>query len=224
MQIGISLSVDKFKEEIVVLGDLVDFVEVGLSGREEVSNLLGSEYKLLAHLAELDCMCFESLELAKRLGMGKAVIHFFTRSQIGFDQKIAILDRLHKKAVEYGVTLCLENTEESVNVLRSIFEEIPGLKFCLDVGHANLFSNNPIEFIDAFSDRLEHIHISDNRGGNSEEDDLHLPPGDGTIDFQRIFSELKVINYNKTMTLELHPLFNVNTKAKSLRHLRRKLG
>lgn len=223
MQIGILLSADKFREETVILGDLVDFIEVILSGKEDVSIFHGSRYKLLAHLDELDRMCFESLELAEDLGITKAVIHFFTRGQITFDEKIATLSGLYKKAVEYRVTLCLENTEESISVLKSVFERIPGLKFCLDVGHANLFSNNPVNFIGAFSDRLEHVHISDNRGGNSEEDDLHLPPGEGTIDFQRIFSELKAKNYDKTMTLELHPRFNVNTKVGSLRRLKTRI-
>lgn len=221
MQIGISLSVEKFKEEADLLDDLVDFIEVHLAGREDVTILLGSKHKLLAHLAELDRMCFESLELAKRLSVDKAVVHFFTRSQIAFDEKILMLDRLRKKAVEYGITLCLENTEESVNVLKKIFERKSGLKFCLDVGHANLFSNNPMDFIRAFSDRMKHIHISDNRGGDSEEDDLHIPPGDGTINFQCIFSELKAVNYNKTLTLELHPLSGINAKMESLRILRR---
>jgi len=221
VQIGISFSVEEFRKEAIILDDLVDFFELHLTGRENVSGLFESERRLLAHLAELDRMCFESLELAKRLGVDKAVVHFFTRGEIAFDEKIAILDRLHKKAIEDGITLCLENTEESVNELKKVFARIPRLKFCLDVGHANLFSNNPLDFVEAFSDRLTHIHISDNRGGDSEKDDLHLPPGDGAIDFQRIFSELKAINYDQTLTLELYPFSDINVKMGGLRLLRK---
>ncbi|MEM2929590.1 MAG: sugar phosphate isomerase/epimerase [Thermoproteota archaeon] len=83
--------------------------------------------------------------------------------------------------------LRLENTEENVDTLENAFNRMPGLRFCLDIGHANLFSNNPVDFIDAFSDRPDHIHISDNYGGDSEDDDLHLPPGDGAMDFQQVF-------------------------------------
>ncbi len=221
MQMGISLSVKEFRKEAIILDDLVDFFELHLTGKEDVSGILEIEHRLLAHLAELDRMCFESLELANRLGVDRAVIHFFTRSKIAFDEKIAILDRLQKKAIGDGIALYLENTEESVNELKKLFARIPRLKFCLDVGHASLFSNNPLDFVEAFSDRLAHIHVSDNRGGDSEEDDLHLPPGDGTIDFQHIFSELKAINYDKTLTLELYPFSDINVKVEGLRLLRK---
>ena len=73
MRIGILLFVDKFMEEGIVLDNLVDFIEVILAGKEDVSSLLGSRYNLLAHLVELDRMCFRSLELAKHLGVDKAV-------------------------------------------------------------------------------------------------------------------------------------------------------
>jgi len=221
MQIGISLSVEEFGKEAIILDDLVDFFELHLTGRDDISGLLESEHKLLAHLAELDRMCFGSLELVKCLGVDKAVVHFYTRCEIAFDEKIAILDRLHKKAVEDGITLCLENTEESVNILKKVFARTPRLEFCLDVGHANLFSNNPLDFVEVFSDRLAYIHISDSRGGDSEEDDLHLPPGDGAIDFQRIFSELKAMNYDETLTLELCPFSDINVKVEGLRLLRK---
>jgi len=220
VQIGILLSVEGFGKEIAVLGGLADFVEVLLTGKQDASSLLESRHRLLAHLAELDSECFESLEQAKLLHVDKATIHFFTRSRVSFDEKMRILGKLLEKAAEYGIIICLENTEESVNTLKSIFNRMPRLRFCLDVGHANLFSNNPVDFISAFSNRLDHIHISDNYGGDSEDDDLHLPPGDGTINFQHVFSKLKAINYDKTMTLELHPRFDVNIKAKSLHHLK----
>jgi sugar phosphate isomerase/epimerase len=220
MQIGVSVSADKFREEIIVLGNLADFIEVGLSGREDASIFQGSKSALFAHLADLDRTCSESLELAKCIGAKKAVIHFFTCNPVSFDEKITLLTRLHERATRYGIRLCLENTEENTSTLKRVFERIPFLSFCLDIGHANLFSNSPMHFIDAFSERLEHIHVSDNRGGNLEQDDLHLPPGEGTINFQKAFSALKSKNYYKTITLELHPRFDVNAKVESLRRLR----
>jgi sugar phosphate isomerase/epimerase len=220
MQIGVSVSTDKFREEIIVLGNRADFIEVVLSGREDASICQGSKSALFAHLADLDRTCFESLELAKCIGVKKAVIHFFTCNPMSFDEKITLLTRLHERAARYNISLCLENTEENTSTLKQIFESIPFLSFCLDIGHANLFSNNPIDFIDVFSERLEHIHVSDNRGGDSEQDDLHLPPGEGTVNFHRVFSALKSKSYDKTMTIELHPRFDVDAKVESLRRLR----
>jgi sugar phosphate isomerase/epimerase len=100
--------------------------------------------------------------------------------------------------------LCLENTEENLKDLDKYFRELSFLRFCLDIGHANLFSkeNKSIKFLKKFSQKLEHIHVSDNFGGNSEHHDLHLPIGTGNIDFKPIFQYIKKIRYNNTLTLE----------------------
>ena len=89
-----------------------------------------------------------------------------------------------------------------------------------DIGHANLFSNNPIDFLKALRDRLEHIHLHDNFGGNSEKDDLHLPPGYGNINFKDLFLGLKSIEYDKTLTLEVSPRFPIDIRIESLRLIR----
>jgi sugar phosphate isomerase/epimerase len=47
--------------------------------------------------------------------------------------------------------------------------------------------------------------LHDNRGGESYLDDLHLPPGEGVVEFEEIFKRLKGIGYSRTVTLELKP-------------------
>ena len=130
------------------------------------------------------------------------------------------LKRLSKQASEKDITLCLENTEEDTETLSEIFRRLPELRFCLDVGHANLFSNDPEMFIEVFSDRIEHIHIHSNHGGDSEDDDIHLPVGEGNIDYHSIIAKIRGIGYNDTITLELHPRFNTKEKAEYLTLLR----
>ncbi len=223
MHLGIMLSKRKFWEEANVLRGLFDFIEVFLVGDEDVSSLLGCGFELVCHLPELDGKCFESLEQSRQLEARKAVVHFHTRSQMTFEEKTQTLRRLQRGAAESGIVLCLENTEETVEALKSVFVAVPELRFCLDVGHANLFSNNPLDFLRIFKDRLEHLHISDNRGGNTEKDDLHLPPGEGSVDFPSIFSMLKELGYDGAMTVELHPRFDVNVKLESLRWLKDRL-
>ena len=77
----------------------------------------------------------------------------------------------------------------------------------LDLGHAQLLTkeNNSIELIKSYHEKIKHIHMHDNRGGDSAKDDIHLPPGRGIIDFKSIFNELKEVKYNRTITLELKP-------------------
>ena len=41
-----------------------------------------------------------------------------------------------------------------------------------------------------YPERIKHIHLHDNLGGDSEKDDLHLPVGQGNINFREIFQGL----------------------------------
>jgi sugar phosphate isomerase/epimerase len=79
---------------------------------------------------------------------------------------------------------------------------VPDLLFHLDVGHANLESehNLTVEMASTFSDRLTHVHFSDNNGGDL---DLHLPLGVGKIDWRWIVHILKRVGYDGTITLEV---------------------
>ncbi|MGI8706674.1 MAG: sugar phosphate isomerase/epimerase family protein, partial [Actinomycetota bacterium] len=61
-------------------------------------------------------------------------------------------------------------------------------------------SNRTPELLEAFGDRLAHVHLSDNRGGG---DDLHLPLGAGAIDWRSRLRELKATGYDGTITLEV---------------------
>jgi sugar phosphate isomerase/epimerase len=74
--------------------------------------------------------------------------------------------------------------------------------------------NTAYRFIDRFPDRIRHIHIHDNRGGNSPGDDLHLPLGEGSINFPRILSALLQSGYDGTITLEVPPPLFVQERGK----------
>jgi sugar phosphate isomerase/epimerase len=47
-----------------------------------------------------------------------------------------------------------------------------------------------VGFIERYPERIGHVHVHDNKGGDSALDDLHLVPGEGIIDFDRIFERL----------------------------------
>ena len=53
--------------------------------------------------------------------------------------------------------------------------------------------------------KIEHVHVHDNFGGKSVKDDLHLPLGDGNVDYPKIFTMLKEKGYDSTITMELKP-------------------
>ena len=130
---------------------------------------------------------------------------FVARDVIAY--KIGFLERLIEKAADSGIIICLENLSENAAHMANVFEALPSLHMCLDLGHAQLLSehNTSYGFIDRYPERIKHIHVHDNRGGDSPNDDLHLPVGEGIVDFEKIFKKLKAIGYCGTITLELKP-------------------
>jgi sugar phosphate isomerase/epimerase len=104
-----------------------------------------------------------------------------------------------------GIQVLVENMDRTFNTADQIWQalsHVPQLGFHLDVGHANLNveKNRTGEFLQAFHDRLAHVHLSDNFGMR---EDLHLPLGTGTIDWRKIISMLKSFQYDGSITLEV---------------------
>jgi len=153
----------------------------------------------------------EIISLMPQLEMRVLTMHlwmdprFLKRHTIQY--KIGLLKRLTAVAQHAGIILCLENLSETAEHLAEVFSAVPLLKMTLDLGHAELLSeqNTSYGFLEQYPDRIRHIHLHDNRGGQSSEDDLHLPVGAGSIDFARIFEAIRTVGYNGTMTLELKP-------------------
>jgi sugar phosphate isomerase/epimerase len=123
------------------------------------------------------------------------------------DFKIDLLDKIIQRAGDNGINICIENLSENSNHMTRPFHDLPFLCMTLDLGHGQLLTdkNTSFGFIKKYPERIRHIHIHDNQGGNSANDDLHLPPGEGIVDFDNIFMELKEMGYNRTITLELKP-------------------
>lgn len=121
--------------------------------------------------------------------------------------KIGLIKRITEQAKKAGITICLENLSEKSSHLKEVFDVFPLLGLTMDLGHGQLLSkeHTGFGFMRVYPERIKHIHLHDNRGGSSHNDDLHLPVGDGVIDFENIFKMLKSINYKGTMTLELQP-------------------
>ena len=61
--------------------------------------------------------------------------------------------------------------------------------------------------------RIRHVHLHDNWGGQSQDDDLHLPIGDGTLDFRAIVASQMSTGYDGTITLEVKLEFQVNCRV-----------
>lgn len=157
----------------------------------------------------------QALETAASLAVEKVVAHPAAISGMGvFVPELArrhayeSLAVIVSTATELGLSLCLENmfprSRFGVEVVefKDIFNRFPTLKLTLDTGHANIGSprgKRIMRFIEAFADRIGHIHVSDNFG----KEDNHLPIGSGNIQFAKVLTALKKTGFDGTVTFEV---------------------
>jgi sugar phosphate isomerase/epimerase len=151
----------------------------------------------------------ETTDIAHRMNINLLTIHMwvdhrFVKRSVIEEKKNAL-----RQVIDFGrqrnVSVSLENLSESATDLEAVLAVIPDLVLTLDVGHGQLLAetNTSFEILERLSPFIRHIHLHDNRGGKGVEDDLHLPIGDGIIDFHGILGSLKHRGYDGTMTLEL---------------------
>jgi hypothetical protein len=87
----------------------------------------------------------------------------------------------------------------------------------LDLGHGQILPptlasepetqiNASFELIAAYAKdkgRIRHVHLHDNHGGDHVRDDLHLPLGEGCVDFAGILSALRATGYDGAFSFEV---------------------
>ena len=119
-----------------------------------------------------------------------------------------------------GVNVAIENTPEPFPSLMKraddfhrFYEDLEDdIGMVLDVAHANL--NSQIQdFLEQFSKRIVHIHVSDNDGAN----DLHLGIGYGSIDWENVTKLVKEADYSNVIMIESTE--HVEESIQSLRRL-----
>jgi len=108
-----------------------------------------------------------------------------------------------ERLAELGVSVAFENEQEphpgSAIALLDRLKDYP-CGFCLDVGHAHAFTSlPPHQWVERLGSRIIHLHIHDNPG----DDDRHLPPGEGTIDFPELYAALLEHCPGAVLSLEL---------------------
>jgi sugar phosphate isomerase/epimerase len=161
------------------------------------------------------------LDLAGEMGISLYTQHLwldarFVPPDILF-AKVALLARWTERARQAGVTFCIENLSEHAAHFVPAFAQIPDLCMTLDLGHGEILApareadpesrvNASFELIQAYAlreNRIRHVHLHDNRGGDRSRDDLHLPLGEGCVDFQGILHALRDAGYDGTFSFEI---------------------
>lgn len=149
------------------------------------------------------------IDLAPELGITLHTQHLWLdprfMSAEAIARKLVLLEMWVARADRAGVTLCIENLSEHVDHFAVAFERMPGLSMTLDLGHGEILSapNAAFGFITHFPDRVRHVHLHDNYGGSEVKDDLHLPVGEGNIDFESIIGLLGAAGYTGGFSFEV---------------------
>lgn len=122
-----------------------------------------------------------------------------------WELNIRSLHWLQRYSQEYGVPLLIENvppptpylliTVEDFNLFFD--EEQIDMRMVLDVAHANIQSE-VFDFLKMHGDKIEHIHVSDNRGRK----DQHLPIGEGEINWSMVVESIKATGFDNWLVIE----------------------
>lgn len=121
-----------------------------------------------------------------------------------------------EEARSLGVKLALENLEgeEYLAALMEHFRDDPNVGLCWDSGHEACYTHRDLLSEPWHGSKLIATHLNDNLGirdfggERTGDDDLHLLPFDGIIDWQDVVWRLERWNYNDILMFELKPKTN----------------
>jgi len=155
----------------------------------------------------------QALDIAQMLGAKIVVFHAnFIASLKNEDYRIGWQKRnvgFFKEVADYagarGVIAAVENMWEfDPDIICEVLAGVnhPNLRACLDVGHASLFSDVPVDvWLRTAAPWLVHTHLNN----NDHILDVHRALGDpaGTLDYNVILAKLRALPNPPSMTLEM---------------------
>ena len=146
----------------------------------------------------------DTVDKCHLVGAPIAVVHLSsgqnppTVTDVGRSRFAALVEYAQKK----GVKIAFENQRKLFNLAWALetFGPEDGVGFCWDCGHEGCFTPGK-QFMPWFADRLICTHIHDNYG--IFDDDRHLLPFDGKLDFDRVARQLREANWQGNVMLEV---------------------
>jgi len=147
-----------------------------------------------------------ALEVAERIPFRYLIQHMGSGRQSADPRKLDAafesLENLTNFAKHRGVTIALENKADELGcpatLHRFVQETHLQVKFCFDTGHAHIEGGVSPGF-ELMRERVVSVHVHDNHG----EKDEHLPPSEGTIDWDEAFAAFGSAPEMPALVLEL---------------------
>lgn len=124
---------------------------------------------------------------------------------VRMENAVQILNRVAERCHELGIECLLENklphllfgkTSDILWILDALDSLEVGV--CLDTGHAAL-SGDLMGLLHKITGHLKMLHIHDNTGRGDD----HLPPGDGSIPWERLLRALADGSFHGALILEI---------------------
>ena len=153
----------------------------------------------------------QAIELAKRYGSPKVVIHGGYNPWLYYpvwyvEQSIVFWKDFLRE--DPGVEICLENVLETepqwlLDIVSGV--DHPRFRMCLDVGHVNAYSRIPVEtWLETWAPWISHFHIHNNAGfGTDGTADQHRPLMEGSIPMKQLLQQMEALCPDATIALEL---------------------
>lgn len=146
------------------------------------------------------------MDLSQKMGAEWIVVHagfhFSSDAELRLEAAVDRLKRAAAYAEDVGALLLLENLNwepdlaevhylaHNLEECQHIFDQIdsPRLRWSFTVNHAHIVPEGIDGFIDGMDmSRCDEVRVADNNG----EYEIHMKPGDGTIDFGNMFKRIE---------------------------------
>ncbi len=158
------------------------------------------------------------IELCRDFGVAAAAIHPCTFMVPSYDHDserkrvLAFMDPIVEKAQKEGIKLALENMRGAgmhpdkplvrygteVDDIIDLADTL-GIGICWDTGHGNISGQKQSESILKIGPRLLEVHLNDNYA----EDDIHLAPFQGLINWGEVAQALIDVGYHDSLNFEV---------------------
>ncbi len=90
-------------------------------------------------------------------------------------------------------------TVNSVEKMRAITEEVPGLRFLVDTGHVAAWGGDPVEVVELAA----HVQFRQGKAGAPQ---VHVDDPDGAVDFDAVIRRLHELGYGGKIAVEYYSL------------------
>ena len=150
----------------------------------------------------------KAIEVAAELSAPSVCITSGIKNTEIFENEMTQINKSLSEILEFAeknsILICMEYEpglliEKSHDVFE-VSKNFKNLGLNLDTCHVEVLNEDFSKVIHKFKDKIFHTHISDCKNSIH----YHLIPGYGEIDFVKIYSNLKEINYDGFLTAELY--------------------